>query len=263
MENRENYFKRRRQRKGLKLFWLVVILLSFMFLVYFLAFNRYLLIKNVEADAASPAKENIIALINNKLENKRFVFMPGNNFLFYNKDKITSELLTAEPSFESFTINFVPSTQVLKVEGRLRKPVGAACGKGPCFVIDGNGIPFSQIETSKDFLLFSIRDQNLGEIKLGKKLLPKELINFALEFKRINDSKIKINAVVIEENYLTARFLKLITEEGWYIFALFDFLPENVSENLKLILENEIKDGQSHLEYIDLRYEDKAYYKLK
>lgn len=246
----------------MKFFWFFLSFLSFIFLIYFIAFNRYLLIKSVNTSISPPSKERVLVSIQKEISGKKFGFVPANNFLFFNKIKVVTALLAQEPSFKDFSVKYSPSEQSLSIDGQARQPVGTVCIQDECYSLDENGIVFPKSETEEETVLFNLKDSNAPEINLGEQVLPEKLVDFVLSFKRINSQKIKIKSVTIEEDYLNAGFLKIVTEKSWFLLVLFDSSPEAVSENLELILREEIKDNQMRLEYIDLRYKDKAYYKL-
>ena len=112
--------------------------------------------------------------------------------------------------------------------------------------------------------MFTVDKETGKEIVLGSLFLPKELVEFSSKFKKLAiDEGVDLKRAVIEKEYLEAHFVKFITNQNWYILTIFDFDPESVVKNMKLVIEKELKGEPEGLEYIDLRYKDKAYYKLR
>ena len=80
-----------------------------------------------------------------------------------------------------------------------------------------------------------------------------QFLNFIEEIKQQNLSikKIELN-----------KDIKLTTNEGWQIvLVLGDKDYKNIAEKLFLLFERKIKD-RLKLQYIDMRFENKAFFKL-
>lgn len=71
---------------------------------------------------------------------------------------------------------------------------------------------------------------------------------------------IKIQEINLSESSSTVAAL---TSEGWRIIFENSSSPEKLALLLFNILDKEIKDQRQNLDYIDLRLENRAYYKLK
>ncbi len=278
MAQQDLYFRRRSRRKVFKVFWFFCFLAIFAGLGYFLAFSKYFLVKNVQAqidlsagEAGDSNKRQIAESVWQELENRKFGIIPGNNILFLNRDRLISILLEKNVFYKSFKLDYRFEDQVLAVLGETRKAVALACLDISCYSIDEDGIAFYLVESgavldhpsSGAGLLFAVDKETGKEVVLGKQFLPKELISFTAEFKKLADENVGMTRAVIEKEYLEARFVKFVTNQDWYILTVFDFDPGNVIENLRLVMEKELKGKQDGLEYIDLRYKDKAYYKLR
>ena len=59
------------------------------------------------------------------------------------------------------------------------------------------------------------------------------------------------------------RTVHAITRAGWEILLLEDTDPEAAYKNLELALEREIKDKIASLDYIDLRFGNRIFYKFR
>lgn len=276
MIQRDLYFRRRSRRKVFKVFWFFCSLAIFAGLGYFLAFSKYFLVKGVQVQTDPPAgeagdsdKQQIAEFVWQELKNRKLGIIPENNILFLNRDGLISILLEKNAFYKSFKFDYRFEDQSLTISGQTRNGVAQVCKNNICFTIDEDGIAFVPIESSLVFghrpsntLLFTLDNSYDKDIVLGEQTLPKELIVFAAEFKKLADENVGVERAVIEKEYLEAHFVKFVTNQNWYILTVFDFDPGNVFENLKLVMEKELKGKQGGLEYIDLRYKDKAYYKF-
>ncbi len=68
-----------------------------------------------------------------------------------------------------------------------------------------------------------------------------------------------ITRVYIKED----NFFQLLTKEGWRILIDDKNEPQITYENLSLALKEKIKDKRKNLDYIDLRFGNKVYFKYK
>lgn len=274
MAQQDTYFRWRSRRKIFKIFWFFCSLAIFAGLGYFLVFSKYFLVKDVLAqidpsvgEAGDSDKQQIAEFVRQELEDKNFGIIPGNNILFLNKDGLASALLKKHVFYKAFKVDYRFENQTLIVSGQARKAVALACLDADCYSVDEDGIAFYAVgsyATTDESLLFTVDKETGKEVVLGSLFLPKKLVDFAAEFKKLADSEgVGVKRAVIEKEYPEAHFVKFITRQGWYILTIFDFDPENVVENMKLVMGKEIKGRREDLEYIDLRYNDKAYYKLR
>lgn len=143
-----------------------------------------------------------------------------------------------------------------------RNPFALLCKEEQCVYIDKDGYIFEKAPyfSGEIFLkFFDERDNNQG-LALNRVLLSKD------QFENINKFKDLINH---EEIYISAVFLKndgnfeFKTTEGWLI-KLDERNDQKISfENLKISLEQEIKEKRKDLDYIDLRFGNKVFYKFK
>ena len=274
MATRDSYLKQRKRRKLAKLLSLLGLLVLFGGLVYFLGFVKYFLVKNVDAGVEDSEKEKITEALWNEMSTRKFGFIPGNNILLFNKNKTSQKLLENYPLFKSFGFVYDFQSQTLSAKGEIRKTALRLCQTSEavegidgevlvrlCFSVDETGTAFyPNFEPENAFL---IQDFSGRKMVLGKLYLSKEMVGFVSRFKELAQATVSIKSGVIEKDYFEARFIKLITEDGWFILSELSLAPETVFENMSLVLGKELQGKFDGLEYLDLRYKDKAYYKLR
>lgn len=97
-----------------------------------------------------------------------------------------------------------------------------------------------------------------SEAKVGDYILMSDRASFLSDFV-VELGKMNLDAKKIKAEKDLTIFLK----QGWHIILLANETrpPEEIAEKLKLILDQKIKN--SPLEYIDMRFPNKAFYKLK
>ncbi|MDP3785425.1 MAG: cell division protein FtsQ/DivIB [bacterium] len=213
------------------------------------------------------------------LSKKYFLIFPKNNIVFLPRKEILS-LLAGIPRLEGFSIETgLPSKLEIKLKERkswavwCRKPADLPAegspqagspsdiqaGKPPCALVDKNGFVFAAAPIFSGSAVLKILDGR-GIDYFGKNFIAPEKLNEIsllgerLE-KRLGE---EISAVEITND----DEFHLVLKNGWYLKLDFATDLPKAFDNLALILEN-LKDSRRNLEYIDLRFQDKVFYKLK
>lgn len=111
-------------------------------------------------------------------------------------------------------------------------------------------------ETEKP--LPTIFDESNKEVAIGEKVLGEEQVQAVAELtEKISQFT---NVEIAFYKLINGKEIRAVTKEGWYILFA-DSNIENQLKKLDLILKEKIKDRRKSLEYIDLRFEDRVYYK--
>ncbi len=138
------------------------------------------------------------------------------------------------------------------------------CQSTSCFWLNKDGVSFNEGAKTSGNLVLVVEDKTNKELKVGEKLLdPKILgkINFLKE-ELANNFKIELGEIKTEDsNYSDFDFT---TSEGWVLRLN---LSENIYKTLETLKQSlaEIKKSgpTSLLDYLDLRIQNKVYYKFK
>jgi cell division septal protein FtsQ len=136
------------------------------------------------------------------------------------------------------------------------KPKFLYCKEQNCFYIDKEGILYETAPFFSDSPLPVLELEK--DLKIGEEFLPKNESMFLLELqKEIQILGFQIKKIKIEND------IKLTMNEGWQLILLLENKDsEGIVEKLSLLFERKIKDSLK-LEYIDMRFPNKAFYKLK
>lgn len=147
--------------------------------------------------------------------------------------------------------------------------VGIFCGEDPafaeatagtCFYIDKNGIIFNSAPKTSGGLVVLIKDYSNREIKLNDKVLDLDLINTILEIKDYLSLEIGLSVASFDIDSYPTEKLRVVTNESWYIlFGLKQEIKKQLL-SLKVVLDEKIQNRMS-LQYVDLRIENRIYYK--
>jgi hypothetical protein len=139
-------------------------------------------------------------------------------------------------------------------------PAFAEATAGKCFYIDKQGIIFEEAPQTSGSLILLIKDYSQRGLELGKEIFSEDLMTSVLKIRNDLDSEMNIKTLSFDVSTFPVKDLKVITNESWYV--LFDAERDIKSQllGLKAALKEKIKD-RKNLEYIDLRIENRIYYK--
>jgi len=182
------------------------------------------------------------------------------NFLILAQNNLKKELSNPE-KIESIKISHkFPSTLIIEVQPKIPAFVWQEGER--YFLIDNDGkvttpIALSQNEWNLPFVsaatttVFNLQDQ----------LVQKETVNFIKKFnKEYNKATINqtLSRYIIPD--LVGQEIQAVTKNGWKIILLSTNSVNKAVADLKYLLSTKFKD-QKPKEYLDLRLEDKIFYK--
>ncbi|MFZ2976135.1 MAG: FtsQ-type POTRA domain-containing protein [Candidatus Moraniibacteriota bacterium] len=240
-------------------------------------------IKSIEVTGNNYVNNNsILDKINPEVSGKYLDIIKKNNLILIRVGKIKKDIKNEFKIIREIKIKrkFPEKLIVSIIE---RRPQMVFCSADKCFILDENGEAydnyFSNEENDKNNFI-TLNEESPREIGLGEIILEKDYMNYALGIKQELLEKLEIEA----DNHF--RVTSLIsgdiivkTKEGpprvdersfsrvetsWEIYFNENINLEKEIEMLKVVLENKIEKNQRQdLEYIDLRIDNKIYYKFR
>ncbi|OHA19531.1 MAG: hypothetical protein A2836_03300 [Candidatus Taylorbacteria bacterium RIFCSPHIGHO2_01_FULL_45_63] len=267
--------KRKRRLFLLRLFFLALLSATLLALFVWFARSDNFRIKQVEvAGTAITSPEDITTLVLQVLSGSYFGVVPRNHFLFYQKAPIEKAILGAWKRIERVAVESKDiTTLVVGVEER--KPVGLWClstmeesrpvFSNECYLLDQEGFIFAK---AADFS---------GETFIryyGKVAAPDPIGSYFLTpaaFKEMNfffNSIQKLNLVPERLFVSVSGERELLIKGGARLFLPKDADLGDALENLELALKDDAfsekaEDIPFTLDYIDLRFNNKIFYKLR
>lgn len=263
----------------------LIILLSVFYGLFFLPFLRF---NKLEIVLDNPfASVLLLEQAQNRVQEfftKRYFFIKRDNMLIFSEKEIRNLLFADFPEISNIKIDKNLGDRSLKIYLSKREIAAIWCKTNPlsvlsadlnieikdeqnkeeiknCFYVDKNGIIFKEAPLTFGALIILIKDFSEKEILVGQKIAEPKLIKFMSDFKNLtmDNTQFTVNEFIIGE---TDSQLKAISAEGWRIIFNDTQTAETQSLIIKKILEDEIKNKRKDLEYIDLRLENKVYYKF-
>ena len=229
--------------------------------VYFLRLEAFQISEIQVKGTVNISETKLEDKLNMILEGSYIYIIPRASIFFYPKQEITDYIKSNFPEAQEFRVSANPNG-VLEVEILERKPGALWCGGGVCYLMDNTGLVFGRaVELDPTFIQYSGLiagdpvNQRFGQSGFYSDLLA--LVGKVQSF-GLTPRKVQIeddsNAVMVLED---GSLIKFISNEV--------ALP-GLAENLRLFLADlKEKNGGANppFQYIDVRYGNKIFYKLK
>jgi len=263
---------RRLKKKRLALFSVVFFLIIIGLGVYILQ-RPELRFQKVEVLGTNIIKkEAVLSVVEEEIGGRYAYIIPRNNFLVYPQEKLQASLRDSFLRIEDLTIT-EKSPRELEILIKEREPVAIWCDGefgdestvGFCSYIDKEGLLYDEAPTFSGPVYFEIYGSVGKAPVLGGRILdPKTLEKIERLRQLLRVEGVEIVALTIEP----VVSLRLHIHSGWQIFILNDSDSQLVADRLRTILNassflEKLVEGENQLEYIDLRYENKLFYKFR
>jgi uncharacterized membrane protein len=251
------------------LFALIVIL--FIFSIFVLNHKKFLIADVRVYGADILGDQNIKTEVASLISGKYFKLYSKKNILFYPKNDIVLKLKKDFPLISSVSI-YPTDLNILQIDISLRKPHSLWCDGLPspefvsrCYFLDNDGFVFSkapQFSGDAYFKYYGILPFGapIGSYFLDSTQSFNDLNDFVLNVKKLN-----INPVFVLASSATAFEIGL--SSGGKILFNTDSSFIDIFSRLETFLNSKdwISSGGlvSNIEYIDLRFGNKIFYKIK
>ncbi|NCN07394.1 hypothetical protein GW933_01735 [Candidatus Falkowbacteria bacterium] len=227
------------------------------FLLYIIIYSDLFKIQTIDVNGADLInKIELEQIVDEQLNNWRWFILPQQNILFISKSNIIKAIggkygldeIAIKRGWKKITINIKERINYLIIKNNDK-----------LFFVDKQGIIIREIRPEESNIYISEFPLMLTdkETTIGTEAVSSTIVDFILQ---LND---KLKSLGIEiNNYKSGGLNEItaITKLGWQ--AHFDVTSnfDTAIENMQMVLNNKVKD-RSVLEYIDLRFGDKIYYK--
>lgn len=268
--------KRKKQKRKLS----VIFILVFIFLTLLLLACRIpaTLLKTITISGNESIQSEILSQkIYDTVAGNYLYIIPKKNIFLISKSKLEKELKKDFPKLDTVTIKKHPFSRISLVVSE-RVPEMLYCrtlSEGTCFFINKQGILFEEAPHFSSPLYFILSDQTkntpvvLGESVFGEETLDK-VKNLKRELDILGISATSYIHQTDKEDVLTIAHLsseKDYTNTPRIIFKSTQSVS-NILSNLTSALNSEkLKESRKNnfkdLDYIDLRFDEKVFYKLK
>lgn len=259
-EKPQEYFKasalKWRQRVGIII--LAITIICWLGVIFYAPHFK---IKHININGLETIKEQGIKdLINSQLSKRRFFIFQQSNFWTFNKG-LAVKTLNAKFGLRQLAIDKkFPNTLSISLRERVSALVWSANNK--YYNLDLGGVAVSEIAFEKVNPRFPlIYDQNNQEVKTGQLVLSEATAAAVASIHDGISAKTPIKIGFFKMVGPKAQEIKVLTSDGWQIYFDVSGDIDKQINNLALTLQEKIKDNTMNLEYIDLRFGERVYYK--
>jgi len=210
-----------------------------------------------------------------KLSGKYFYLFPHNNIFLYPREAIESALLKEFPRLKSVDAGIVGRNQI-EITVTERDAVGVVCSNvsigQECYFLDDRGFVFAQAPVFSGRGYFVYREDSSRRFKIGSYFLNPTTFTNIQDLKEILERLgLSVESALAsgKNTEVFARHITMTLEEGTDIIFSSDVEDsQNELQNLEAILvssefEEESAGDIGTIEYIDLRFGNKVYYRLE
>jgi len=260
----QNYHRRQPRKINWRV-WLAVtaVLVIVAAAVYALRFSPYSRIKEIKVEGAQKvSSEEIINLSRQALDGRKHWIIPKDSLVFFNEQEFKDILLKQVPLIKSVDVaRNISGLLSIKVQERQKAII--YCDRRQCYNIDDDGLVFEGAPAVYGGMAIALKDNSGREVKIGDQAVGPELISFIKDAQYSLNERVNLNLIYFEASSFPAAEVDAMTVEDWKILFDSNQSAEDQVAALKLVLDEKIKDQRDELEYVDLRIENRVYYKLK
>jgi len=252
-----------------KLFYWIILLAFFGVTIYALFFANFLEITDIQVKGAEKINpESVKTEITSLLSEKYLNFLPKNNIILARESSMSQALINRFKLIDQADIKKkFPGSLIVSIKEK--NPALILRSGGEDYIVDAAGIAWAKADFASEFLneneLTILEDTSGRPVAEKSASLGADYVNFILEIKGNieKDLDLKIKQLVTTPN-IAAGDIFLETDEGWKIYISKEAGIEKEMEMLKAVLDNKIeKEKRKDLDYVDLRTNNKVYYKFK
>lgn len=248
-------------------FWFAgigLLLLLFAAVIY-VANLPALAVNSIDVSGRDASAEEIRQAVRTMLEGNLLLVIPRKNFFAVSGERIADELRRRFPEVASVRVNKeFPHRIIIRAEKRHLWGVycrreGTALPAG-CAYLDVDGTVYEELESFAGWLLPVI----YGSVpaRLGEPAVPPGMLGF---FGDAQAGLERIGAKLLVLSFATSTpdDARLSLAEGWYLLVTRSRPVAEWMGTLRTVLEKEIGERRPELEYVDLRFGAKVFYKFK
>jgi len=252
-----------------KFFYWIVLLAFLGVMAYALFFAGFLSINQTDISGFKELdREAVAEVVNSHISGKYLGFLEKNNLLLVRSGFLKKDLKNRFKKIESADVR-KKFPNALLVSIKEKESALIFCHGDDCFVIDKNGTAYSEKDYSwpeiRENRLITLRDFGEKSIKLGDEILSPGYLNYILNIE--NKIRDNLNVEMAKEYETPSRVsddIRGITAEGWKIFFNQNVDLQKEINMLRIVLDEKVgNEKRKDLEYVDLRSDNKVYYKFK
>lgn len=223
-------------------------------------------IRDIQVEGVgSLSVESIQTRVQESLRGRRYLVFPKKNAFVYSDAAVASDLKTAFPKLDTIVVS-LENFHSIKVVVTERKPYATFCGaspdvpQSPCLFLDVSGVAYEPAPDFSDNAY--VRWYGGGALVSGARYLAEE------KFRSVSALVDAFHSVKLEPMSAYVNEVEDVSvkdRSGLEVRFTLSRKPEEVLNLLRAALISEVLVGKalSSIEYIDLRFGNRLYYRLR
>ena len=272
---------RRRRISAALWFSICLVLCAAAYGVHWVSYLPQFNVSRIEVTGAKLFPPELIKTFEeSELYDGSFAYISHSSIFFFHRERMEQDLVANFPRIKSARISRSSSfSPVMYVDISERQPFAKWCGAAPvdqfastsvsdaltCYQMDDTGYVFAWFDaTSTPHSAFAEPYEFTGDISrepIGSTFIPGRLLGL-LELLATLKQQVNVHPVSVKIE--SAQDFAVTFAQGYSLKASFGVESGTLARNLKLVLNSEsLSAKQDQLEYVDLRFGNKVYFKLQ
>ncbi len=262
--NSKAFYEKKKKRRRTKFLLFFILFLSIVYLGVFLLRQERFLITDVVIEGDNIVdRSEMIQVVRRLLDGKYLWLVPRANSLIYPRGAIKHNLISTFPRLMTVDLSLDAERKLL-VNIEERSPFALYCPvSGDCYFLDESGLIFASAPSFSRGVYFVYVALNMIESPIGQRFVPSDefqsLQYFLEKLKNININPIAFD--IGETDY------SLVLPQDGKIIWRKDADLKHIESNLGAFLGSDAIKAQgdflNRILYLDLRTENKVFYKYK
>lgn len=235
--------------------------------VYFLVFFSGFFVSEIKISGNQKISTQALSqLVENNVLHKfvdfGWVKIYSKSIFLVNTKAISKEAVKNFPAIEKIIVkrHFF---KTISVDIQERSPIGVFCNKNEdCFLVDASGVIFEAVNNIPENTFIVRQEVSDNLPMLGEQAVDKNILASIAKAEKSLKDNYGVN--IVQAVISSPIRLDLTTSEGWKVYLSTEAGADINAQlsNMLLLLGGEITPAiRENLEYIDLRYKNRAYYK--
>lgn len=234
---------------------------------YVFSFSSFLEIEDIEISNSSIAKDKIEGYIRTELNNRYLKIFSKKNYVFLDARDLERKLKHNFKKIKKISVKKkFPNKLLVDIEER--NLILSLCSRGECYFIDENGYAYEKADFNSfnpgEDRVAKLIDESGKEIREGEYVLMPKYVEFIISIEDAirNGTSLEILNEYRTESRISEEVI-VQTRKGWDIYLNSKFPIDKSVYTLKTLLNRQIMlRDLNDLEYIDLRSENKVFYRM-
>ena len=238
-------------------------------LVYVLFFSPFLKVQNIVIEGNQElAHDELHQAARELYAGKYLGLLPRDNFFLFPEKRLQNKLKDRFRKISELSVTKTFPDKIV-VSLKERQSLILWCSGGPCSLVDENGYAYVGADFNSPDIqqnnLVQIVDTSAKPVSFGDQVLTQEYITFVLEMmqKFPKDEGVALTEQCSTPSRLAGE-ISCISKEGIRVALSTEIPLSQTLKTMDIFMRKQLGKGEiSKLEYLDLRFENRVYYKMK